>query len=70
MYDLAIIALVHGDDKQLGTEVLKDVSSRFHRFYRWQVQILMLLPCGVSRTLFKIKRVCKTLWARIFRVRL
>lgn len=60
MYDLAMIALVHGNDRRAAELVLRRVTSRHWRVRRLEVQAVRLLPIGARRAIFRHYQKIKT----------
>lgn len=52
MYDMAMIALVHGDDQRVVNDVLRRVTSRHHLRRRYEVRALQFLPAAARIKLF------------------
>lgn len=60
MYDRAMTALVHGNDRHEVKSVLRRVKSRYWRGQRILIKILLMLPFRARTTLFKCHQLIKT----------
>lgn len=65
MYNIAMIALVHGNDLRAAKEVLQRVTSRHWQVRRLEVQALQILPFGVRRAVFWLHQRIKARRGRI-----
>ncbi len=60
MYEIAMLALIHGNDRQAAKEILQRVTSRHWKRRRTEVRILFHLPSGIRRSLFRSYQYFKT----------
>ncbi len=60
MYDMAVTAVVHGDDPKTARDILRRVDSRHLRARRRLITGLLLLPRWTRRAMFHCKQCVKT----------